>query len=113
MPFCASRRRALIPSPQSVGAIANEITGTTIPTNSMLYWISFVVLILIAALISFGESKSDKGNGSAGSCNGGDLCADRSCAGYLQLYADSVVFQAVFGQAFSPDAVFGSLRHSA
>ena len=37
----------------AVGAIANEITGTTIATNSALYWISFVVLILIAALISF------------------------------------------------------------
>lgn len=41
----------------AVGAIANEITGTTIATNSTLYWISFVVLILIAALISFGGIK--------------------------------------------------------
>ena len=98
----------------AVGAIANEITGTMIATNSTLYWISFVVLILIAALISFGgNQKSDKGNGSAGSCDGGDLCADRSCAGCLQLYANSVVFSGgIWTGIFAGCRIWRSLRHS-
>ena len=38
----------------SVGQIAETITGQTIPTNSALYWISFLVLIVIVIAVSFG-----------------------------------------------------------
>ena len=92
----------------AVGAIANEITGTTIATNSMLYWISFVVLILIAALISFGGIKKVT--------KVTDLLVPVMAVIYVLTVIALVVcnftripwfFQAVFGQAFSPDAVFG------
>ena len=92
----------------AVGAIANEITGTTIETNSTLYWISFVVLILIAALISFGGIKKVT--------KVTDLLVPVMAVIYVLTVVVLVVcnftripwfFQAVFGQAFSPDAVFG------
>ena len=92
----------------AVGAIANEITGTTIATNSTLYWISFVVLILIAALISFGGIKKVT--------KVTDLLVPVMAVIYVLTVIALVVcnftripwfFQAVFGQAFSPDAVFG------
>ena len=92
----------------AVGAIANEITGTTIATNSTLYWISFVVLILIAALISFGGIKKVT--------KVTDLLVPVMAVIYVLTVVVLVVcnftripwfFQAVFGQAFSPDAVFG------
>lgn len=41
----------------AVGAIASKISGVNIPTNSSLYWISFAVLIVITAVISFGGIK--------------------------------------------------------
>ena len=41
----------------AVGAIAGKISGVNIPTNSSLYWISFAVLIVITAVISFGGIK--------------------------------------------------------
>ena len=41
----------------AVGQIAETLTGKTIPTNSSLYWISFVVLIAIAIAVSFGGIK--------------------------------------------------------
>lgn len=41
----------------AVGQIAEIITGTTIPTNSTLYWISFAVLIVSFITISFGGIK--------------------------------------------------------
>ena len=41
----------------AVGAIAQTITGKTIATNSALYWISFAVLIVVTALVSFGGIK--------------------------------------------------------
>ena len=44
----------------AVGAIAGVFTGTVIETNSSLYRISFAVLIVATAIISFGGSKSHK-----------------------------------------------------
>ena len=41
----------------SVAQIAEEITGNTIPTNSALYWVSFVVVIALMIAISFGGIK--------------------------------------------------------
>lgn len=41
----------------AVGQIAETITGTVIPTNSALYWISAIVLIVSFVIISFGGIK--------------------------------------------------------
>lgn len=41
----------------AVGQIAETVTGHAIPTNSALYWIAFVVLIIATIAISFGGIK--------------------------------------------------------
>ena len=41
----------------AVGQIAETITGTSIPTNSALYWISAIILIVAFIVISFGGIK--------------------------------------------------------
>lgn len=41
----------------AVGQIAGTLTGKTIPTDSALYWISFVILMIIAVTVSFGGIK--------------------------------------------------------
>lgn len=41
----------------AVGQIAEIITGHTIPTHSLLYWISFIILIIGFVVIAFGGIK--------------------------------------------------------
>lgn len=41
----------------SIGQIAETITGNVIPTNSLLYWLSFAVLLIVLVVISFGGIK--------------------------------------------------------
>ena len=82
--------------------------GTTVATNSALYWISFGVLILVTALISFGGiRKVTKVT---------DLLVPIMAVIYVLTVVVLVVcnigripwfFGAVFGQAFRPEAVFG------
>ena len=92
----------------AVGAIAGVITGAAPATNSALYWISFAVLILVTALISFGGiRKVTKVT---------DLLVPIMAVIYVLTVVVLVVcnigripwfFGAVFGQAFRPEAVFG------
>lgn len=92
----------------AVGAIASKISGVNIPTNSSLYWISFAVLIVITAVISFGGIKKVT------------KVTDRIVPVMAVIYVLTVIaltvgnidriplfFSSVFTQAFAPDAVFG------
>lgn len=92
----------------AVGAIAGKITGVNIHTNSSLYWISFAVLIVITAVISFGGIKKVT------------KVTDRIVPVMAVIYVLTVIaltvgnldriplfFSSVFTQAFAPDAVFG------
>ena len=92
----------------AVGAIAGKISGVNIPTNSSLYWISFAVLIVITAVISFGGIKKVT------------KVTDRIVPVMAVIYVLTVIaltvgnidriplfFSSVFTQAFAPDAVFG------
>lgn len=92
----------------AVGAIAQVITGTTIATDSMLYWVSFGVLIVVTALISFGGIKKIS--------KATDLLVPVMAVIYVLTVVALVLtnadripwfFAAVFGQAFKPEAVFG------
>lgn len=92
----------------AVGAIANVITGENIPTNSALYWISFAVLIVVTAVVSFGGIKKVT--------KLTDLMVPVMAVVYVVTVLVLVLvnfdripffFQAVFSQAFKPDAIFG------
>ena len=92
----------------AVGQIAEIITNTTIPTNSLLYWISFVVLIVGVIIISFGGIKKVT------------KVTDTAVPVMAVIYVLTVVtliiinfdripwfFVTVFKEAFKPHAVFG------
>ena len=92
----------------AVGAIAGVITGTTFATNSALYWISFAVLILVTAAISFGGIKKIT--------KATDILVPIMAVVYVLTVVVLVLcnavripwfFSAVFTQAFQPAAVFG------
>ncbi len=92
----------------SVGQIADTITGTTIPTNSPLYYISFAILIVVIALVSFGGIRAVT------------KLTDKLVPVMAVVYVLTVIvlilcnitripwfFYAVFSEAFKPEAVFG------
>lgn len=92
----------------AVGQIAETLTGKTIPTNSALYWISFVVLIAIAIAVSFGGIKK--------LTKLTDLLVPFMAVIYVATVVVLIVvnfdripwfFYAVFTEAFKPEAVFG------
>ena len=92
----------------AVGAIAEVVTGTTIATDSTLYWVSFGVLIVVTALISFGGIKKVT--------KVTDLLVPVMAVIYVLTVIVLVVcninripwfFGAIFSQAFKPDAIFG------
>lgn len=92
----------------AVGQIAEIITGTTIPTNSMLYWISFLVLIVGFVIIAFGGIKKVT------------KVTDFAVPVMAVIYVLTVIvlvilnfdripwfFYTVITEAFQPNAVFG------
>ena len=92
----------------SVGMIASLIVGYDIPTNSALYWITFVVLIVLLVIIAFGGIKKVT------------KVTDKMVPVMAVVYVLTVVvliivnftripwfFQAVITQAFKPEAIFG------
>ena len=92
----------------AVGQIASTLTGETIPTNSALYWISFVVLIAVSIIVSFGGIKKLT------------KLTDRLVPIMAVIYVATIVvlilvnfdripwfFYAVVTEAFKPEAVFG------
>ena len=92
----------------AVGAIAGVFTGTVIETNSSLYWISFAVLIVATAIISFGGIKKVT--------KVTDLLVPVMAVIYILTVVLLIVFNipripwffgAVFSEAFRPEAVFG------
>ena len=96
----------------AVGAIAQTITGKTIATNSTLYWVSFAVLIIVTAIVSFGGVKKVT--------KVTDLLVPIMAVVYVATVIALVLFNfnripwffaAVFGQAFKPEAVFGRSGH--
>ncbi len=94
----------------SVGQIAEIITGNTIPTDSVLYWITFGVLIVLLIVISFGGIKKVT--------KVTDIVVPIMAVVYVLTVLVLVVvnvdripwfFGAVFTGAFKPDAVFGGV----
>ncbi len=92
----------------SVAQIAEEITGNTIPTNSALYWVSFVVVIVLMIAISFGGIKKIT--------KVTDIVVPIMAVIYILTVVVLIIvnftripwfFYAVFTEAFKPESVFG------
>ena len=92
----------------AVGQIAEIITNTTIPTNSAVYWISFLVLIVGFIVISFGGIKKVT--------KVTDLAVPVMAVIYVLTVIVLIIinfnkipwfFMTVFTEAFKPHAVFG------
>lgn len=92
----------------SVGQIASLLVGHVIATDSALYWITFVVFIVMLAVIAFGGIKKVT------------KVTDRVVPGMAVIYVLTVFvlivvnftripwfFQSVICEAFRPEAVFG------
>lgn len=92
----------------SVGMIAEIVTGSTIASNSPLYWITFVVFIVFLILVAFGGIKRVT------------KVTDKTVPVMAVVYVLTVLtlvvvnfdripwfFYSVFTQAFKPEAVFG------
>ena len=92
----------------SVGQIAEVLTGKTIDTNSALYWIAFVVLIVVVIAVTFGGIKKVT--------KVTDFLVPIMAVIYVATVLVLIVvnftripwfFYAVFSEAFKPEAVFG------
>ena len=92
----------------SIGQIGETITGGSIATNSTLYWVTFAVLIIGVAIISFGGIRKVT--------RVTDVIVPVMAVVYIITVAVLIVinitripwfFYAVFTQAFKPEAVFG------
>lgn len=92
----------------SVAQIAEAISGNTIPTNSALYWITFVILLVALVVISFGGIKKVT--------KVTDVIVPVMAVVYVLTVLVLVIvnidripwfFASVFRGAFQPDAVFG------
>ncbi len=92
----------------AVGAIASIFAGETIATNSALYWISFIVLMVVTVVVSFGGLKKIT--------KLTDVLVPIMAVVYvatvLVLIFTNVTrvpwfFATVFSEAFRPEAIFG------
>ncbi len=92
----------------SVAQIAETITGKTVPTNSALYWTSFIVLLTVLVVVSFGGIKKVT--------KVTDVIVPVMAVVYVLTVVVLVIvnvdripwfFASVFRGAFQPDAVFG------
>ncbi len=92
----------------SVAQIAETITGKTVPTNSALYWTSFIVLLIVLIVVSFGGIKKVT--------KVTDVIVPVMAVVYVLTVVVLVAvnvdripwfFTSVFRGAFQPDAVFG------
>lgn len=92
----------------SVGQIAEIVTDTTIPTNSLVYWISFLVLIVGFVIISFGGIKKVT--------KVTDLAVPVMAVIYVLTVIVLIIinfdkipwfFATVLKEAFKPNAIFG------
>lgn len=92
----------------AVGQIGDLLTGTSIPTNSALYYVSFAILMVTIILITFGGIKAVT------------KVTDKLVPVMAVVYIATVIvlilcnitsipwfFYAVFTEAFKPEAVFG------
>ena len=94
----------------SVGAIAELATGTTIATDSSLYWITAAVPILLTGIITFGGIRKVT--------RVTDKLVPVMAVVYVltvllligtNIHSVSYFFGSVFNGAFTPEAVFGGL----
>ncbi len=92
----------------ALGQIGGTITGSTIPSSSIFYWITFVLLLICVAGIAFGGIKKVT--------SVTDLMVPIMAVVYFITVAVLVVinfdripwfFYAVFTEAFKPEAIFG------
>ena len=94
----------------SIGRMAEIVTGTTIATDSLFYYIVGALTIVVTAIIAFGGIKKVS------------KWTDKMVPVMAVLYVVTVIvlilvnldavpyfFKAVFGGAFKPDAIFGGL----
>ena len=94
----------------AVGAIAQTVTGTAVPSDSALYWVSFIVLLAVSIYLSFGGVKKVS--------KATDLLVPIMAVVYVLTVLVLIVlnldrvgwfFSSVFTQAFAPDAIFGGV----
>lgn len=92
----------------AVGQIGETISGHSIDTNSMLYWVTFVILLIAVAAISFGGIRSVT--------KVTDVIVPIMAVVYILTVIVLIVinfsripwfFYSVFTEAFKPEAVFG------
>ena len=92
----------------SIGQIANIITGTEIPTNSALYWITFIVFMVGLIVVAFGGIKKVT--------KVTDAIVPVMAVVYVLTVGVLIIvnfdripwfFYAVVTEAFKPEAVFG------
>jgi len=92
----------------AVGQIAETVSGQSIATDSALYWISFVILMVIAVIVSFGGIKK--------LTKVTDITVPVMAVVYVLTVLALILvnfnripwfFYAVFTEAFKPEAVFG------
>lgn len=92
----------------AVGSIASIVSGSTVASDSAIYWIAFVVILICTAVIAFGGIKKVT--------KVTDLLVPVMAVVYLLTVIVLVIcnydripwfFQAVFTEAFKPEAVFG------
>lgn len=92
----------------AVGQIGETISGHSIDTNSMLYWVTFVILLIAVVAISFGGIRSVT--------KVTDVIVPIMAVVYILTVIVLIVinfsripwfFYSVFTEAFKPEAVFG------
>ncbi len=92
----------------SVAQIAETVTGNTVPTNSVLCWVTFAILLVLLIVISFGGIKKVT--------KVTDIIVPIMAVVYVLTVLVLVIvnidripwfFTAVFTGAFKPEAVFG------
>ncbi|MCR4909425.1 MAG: alanine:cation symporter family protein [Lachnospiraceae bacterium] len=95
-------------SVSALGQIAGIVTGTELPTTHAVYWIGFALVIIVTIAVSFGGTKKI--------AKVTDLLVPVMAVVYVMTALVLIVinfsripwfFQAVFTQAFKPEAVFG------
>lgn len=94
----------------TVGAMGELITGSTIPTMSLFYYVTAVIVLVIAAIMAFGGIKrvSEATNKLVPIMA---IVYVATVIALILMNTDSVpyFFTAVFAGAFQPEAIFGGL----
>lgn len=92
----------------SVGQMGEMILGTSIPTESLFYYVTAIVLIVLTTYIAFGGIKKvTKVTNAAVPIMAAIYVVTVLLLIFMNLQTVPYFFKAVFAGAFTPDAVFG------